>query len=273
MSIQLLPHELDSAKIISAFDNTDIVRRYVPSLFSTTAHPRMSGRYGYTNTYALLQYLINRGFVLRSVQQTGRGEFGKLMIRMTHPELYRSKDGEAQVVIIDSHDGTSAFKVVLGWFRFVCANGLIMGDKVFERRLKHTQPDLVEQVILDLDDAMHTFPKVLDVITRMQALHLDGMQIANLARAIARVRFSFDEAEEARYDRAALALLPVRRSEDTAPDLYTAMNRMQENALRGGMQYTHNGQSHRVAPVSAINKQMDVNQGAWQAAVALLEAV
>lgn len=271
MTRHLLPHELASAQIVSNFADLNFVQRHAPSLFATSGHPKMSERYGYTNTYALLQYLINRGFIVRYVQQTGKGAYGKLLIRMYHPRLPRTNDAEAQLVIIDSHDGTSAFKVYLGWFRFVCANGLILGDRVFGRSVKHTQPDLVEQVILDLDDAMDSMSSVQTLVRRMQDVQVDAQMLADMSLAVARARFDFDEMHDSRYARAAMALLPIRRQEDINPNLYTAMNVIQENALRGGMIYTYAGESHKVKPVSGIDRQTAVNQTVWQSAQDILD--
>jgi hypothetical protein len=268
---QLLPHERDSMLIVSEFSNPEVVARHAPSLFAMSGHPKMSNNYGYTNTYALLQYLINRGFIIRSVQQTGRGEFGRVMVRMTHPHMYRDRDGEAQLIIIDSHDGTAALKVVLGWFRFVCANGMIVGDAIFNTKYKHTQDDLIEAVLLDLDDAMLASDRLTSRVDKMKERELSSAEVAQFAEAVARLRYDFGD-DDARYPRAAMALLPTRRSEDTVPSLFVTMNRLQENAMRGGMVYTYKGLGHKVKPMSSINGQMELNQGIWQEAMKLLEA-
>lgn len=269
---QLAQHEQASREIVRVFGDAQSVMRHAPALFATSGHPKMSSKYGYTNTYALLNFLIQRGFVLRFVQQTGKGAYGKVMIRMTHPAMARTNDGEAQLVIIDSHDGTSSLKLMLGWFRFICANGMIIGDTVFSRRFKHNQDDLIEQVLLDLDDAVSMSEAgPASTIARMQRMIISPEQLVQLANHAARLRFEFDEDAEHRYTRVASALLSRRRQEDAEPNLYVAMNVVQENALRGGVTYTYRGDAHKIKPITAINAQMVINQGIWQAAANILE--
>jgi hypothetical protein len=68
-------------------------------------------------------------------------------------------------------------------------------------------------------------------------------------------------------------LLHVRRDEDTENDVYTVMNVIQENALRGGMSYiTANNRIANVRPISDVRRNLNINQSLWTCAEQLLEA-
>ena len=42
-----------------------------------------------------------------------------------------------EIVLLNSHDGTSSYQMLAGMFRFVCSNGLVCGDTVAD---VHAQP-------------------------------------------------------------------------------------------------------------------------------------
>lgn len=265
-------HEQAAIRNASNFSSIDYMQRHVPALFASFPHPKMSNRYGFTDTYELLRHLIGRGFVLDSVQQVGKGKFGKLMMRLSHPRFVRHGDGAVQLVVIDSHDGTSSFTIYLGWIRFACANGLILGDGLFQRKVKHTQPDLVAQVILDMQEGLEAASQVSGVVSRMRSVELGTNKILDFALDVAKQRFDFADHFDAenRYLRAASALTTRRRIEDRSNDVYTVLNVIQENALRGGITYTHNG-VHKIKPISGIDAQVRINRAAWERAEKFLE--
>lgn len=270
----LSPAERHAVESAQRFDDITFMRHNFPALFAQYPHPKMSQQYGFTDTYHLLKHLYNRGYRVRTVQQTGKGPYSKVLVRLVHPTLARTSDGAAELVVIDSHDGSAAFKVWMGFLRFACANGMILGDSIFSRAFKHTQPDLVEQVILDLDEATGSSNDALGVIQRMQRRILHPNERLALARDVVNSRFAFDaELEQNRIERAANALVNSRRRrDDLSDDLFTVMNVIQENALRGDITFTHDGTLTKVRPVSSIPKTIEVNKAAWNSAVKLLEA-
>jgi hypothetical protein len=270
----LQPHEQRARASALRFGDLTYMRHNFPALFAQYAHPKMSGNYGFTDTYHLLQHLQHRGYTLRTVQQTGRGAYGKMLVRMQHPTLARSDTGAAEIVIIDSHDGTSAFTVRLGFIRFACSNGLIISDDVFVRSFKHTQPDLVEAVILDLDDATGGSNDMFRTIERMRDRVLNDNERVVLARDVVLSRFAVDPIADENYiNRAASAMANTRRrADDISNDLFTVMNVVQENALREGVVFTHSGLTTKVRTVTSIDKTIAVNKAAWGSAVRILEA-
>ena len=59
----------------------------------------------------------------------GKSEFTKHMIRFRHMGANVVKVGDnipEKVILINSHDGTSAYKLYSGIFRVVCTNGLVV---------------------------------------------------------------------------------------------------------------------------------------------------
>lgn len=270
--IILSPHEQHAKASALRFDDLAYMQYAFPALFAQYPHPKMSQQYGFTDTYHLLQHLRNRGYIVRTVQQTGHGPYGKVLVRLSHPSLANDHDGAAELVIIDSHDGSAAFKVWLGYLRFACANGLILGDDVFVRSFKHTQPDLVEQVVLDLDEATGSSTNVLSYVSAMRNCYPSVDAMHQLGRDVAAARFGLKPIEDAmEIERASDGLLTTRRRiDDTSQDLFTVMNVVQENALRQGAYYTYQGRTIKIRTVANIAKQLEINKVAWNSAVRLL---
>jgi hypothetical protein len=71
-------------------------------------------------------------------------------LRLYFPENYthRTSDGnklDLRVEVFNSVDGSSRLTLLLGWFRFVCSNGLVIGKTLTEIRDIHNQTlDLIK---------------------------------------------------------------------------------------------------------------------------------
>ncbi len=51
-----------------------------------------------------------------------------------------------EIILLNSHDGSSSYQMIPGIFRFVCTNGTVCGNNFGEIRVPH-KGDIVGQVI------------------------------------------------------------------------------------------------------------------------------
>lgn len=58
------------------------------------------------------------------VRDEGKGEHTKHMLRLRHASQINGAEAK-EIVLLNSHDGTSSYQMVAGMFRFVCSNGLV----------------------------------------------------------------------------------------------------------------------------------------------------
>jgi hypothetical protein len=59
-----------------------------------------------------------------------------------------AREGEApEVILINAHDGSCAYKLMAGMFRFACANGIIVGEQWKPIHVPHKGRDTVAKVI------------------------------------------------------------------------------------------------------------------------------
>src|SRR3546814_3036217 len=58
------------------------------------------------------------------------------MIRLRHASQINGREAN-EIILLNSHDGTSSYQMLAGMFRFVCQNGLVCGDTVADVRVPH----------------------------------------------------------------------------------------------------------------------------------------
>jgi len=110
----------------------DQIRTVAPSIFAETPHESRSQRYSYIPTAAVLAELRKEGFQPFMVCQTcvrheDRRDYTKHMLRLRHASQIDGTEAN-EIILLNSHDGTSSYQMLAGMFRFVCQNGLVCGD-------------------------------------------------------------------------------------------------------------------------------------------------
>ena len=70
------------------------------------------------------------------VRDEGKREHTKHMIRLRHASQINGAEAN-EIVLLNSHDGTSSYQMLAGMFRFVCSNGLVCGNTVADVRVPH----------------------------------------------------------------------------------------------------------------------------------------
>jgi hypothetical protein len=251
----------------------DQMRAAAPSVFAEGKHASRSERYTYIPTIDVLRGLRKEGFEPFMVAQgasriEGKAEFTKHMIRMRH---HRDTSAQVQtrpeaneIILINSHDGASSYQMLAGMFRFVCCNGLIVGDILQDLRVPHKGNilgDVIEGATRILDD----FEAVDAHAESMKALTLRPEEQNAFASAALALRFDTGtpEAPIAAPVRTEDILRP-RRFEDRGNDLWTTFQRVQENLVRGGLRgRSANGRRTSTRPVASIDRSVSLNRALW----------
>ena len=253
----------------------DQMRAAAPSIFATGKHASRSERYTYIPTIEVLRGLRKEGFEPFMVAQgssrvEGKTEFTKHMIRMRHAGQVQARAEAHEIILINSHDGASSYQMLAGMFRFVCCNGLVIGDIVEDVRIPHKghiQGEVIEGAFRVLDE----FETVQAHTEAMKALPLDRGEEMAFATAALALRFG----ERTDEDTGLLQPAPViamqltepRRFEDTGRDLWSAFQRVQENVIRGGQSgRSVQGRRMQTRPVGSIDRGVSLNRALWMLA-------
>jgi len=207
----------------------DQIHRVAPSIFADAPHESRSQRYAYIPTAAVLAELRKEGFQPFMVTQTrvrdeGKREHTKHMLRLRHASQINGAEAN-EIVLLNSHDGTSSYQMLAGMFRFVCSNGLVCGDTVADVRVPH-KGDVSGHVIEGAYEVLRGFDRVKDSRDAMRAITLDEGEAEVFARAALALKYDPTDNKPAPITESQI-LMP-RRFDDRRPDLWSVFNRTQE---------------------------------------------
>lgn len=250
----------------------DQMRASAPSIFAEGKHVSRSERYTYIPTIEVLRGLRKEGFEPFMVAQgqsrtEGRAEYTKHMIRMRHAGQAQSRPEANEIILINSHDGASSYQMLAGVFRFVCCNGLVVGDVVEDIRIPHKgniQGEVIEGAFRVLDE----FEAVSEHTEAMKALQLAPAEEMAFATAALALRFGEQTIEETGGHQpapvTARQLTDARRSADVGNSLWNTLQRVQENVIRGGLAgRSAQGRKLQTRPVASIDRGVSLNRALW----------
>jgi hypothetical protein len=262
----------------------DQIARYAPSALATRPHESRSDRYTYIPTINVIEGMMRAGFQPFSASQSrsrieGKSEFTKHMIRFRHADVTSALavgDVIPEVILVNSHDGTSAYKLIAGMFRLVCSNGLMVADSTTGSISVMHKGNIIAEVVEASNQIVQNSQKALTAASEWSHLQLtDGEQTA-FAEAAHTIRFADSEGKVTTPITAAQLLRP-RRSEDTGSDLWKTFNRVQENVIKGGLHGVvrdDNGRRLRAVStrqVKGIDQDVKLNRAMWQLAERMAE--
>jgi hypothetical protein len=242
----------------------DQIRRVAPSIFADGKHESRSDRYAYIPTSEVLAGLRREGFQPFMVAQTrvrddGKREHAKHMLRLRHASQINGAEAN-EIVLLNSHDGTSSYQMLAGMFRFVCANGMVCGDVSSDIRVPH-KGAVVDRVLTGAFDVLDGFTRVVEERESMKALELNAGEQSAFASAALELKYD-TQLSPAPITEA--QVLQSRRFQDRSNDLWTTFNRVQENLTRGGLPArTALGRSTRTRPVAGIDQNVKINRALW----------
>src|SRR4051794_35431274 len=152
----------------------DQLRRLAPSIFAVSPWERMTGRYRMVPTVEVVGLLRDRGFMPVRAEQSrtrihGKADFTRHLIRFRHAEFLSPLVVGAEIpelVLTNSHDGTSAYRFMAGVFRLVCSNGMVVHSSDHGSiSVRHSGGPGFRNRVIDatfqiMDDAPRTMAKI-----------------------------------------------------------------------------------------------------------------
>lgn len=248
-----------------ALDN-EALHRHVPSVFAREAHDSRSERYVYVPTIEIVEGLRREGwfpfFAVQAVPRDGsRHGHAKHMLRLRRDGGI-GKPEAAEVIIVNSHDGTSAYQMFAGVLRFVCTNSMIAGERFEEVRVPH-KGGIQDRIIEGVYTVAEDFPRLLESAETMKDTRLSRDEQQVLAEASLVARYG-EEESPVRPDQ----IIAPRRREDVGQSLWATFNVVQENLIRGGLdgrRQTSDGRIRRstTRPINGIDQNVGLNRALW----------
>lgn len=247
------------------FNSIDISR--YSSVMAEKPSERVSSKYLFIPTTQALEVLADHGWLPAKVKQANtrieaNQGYQKHVIRLTNERFNRElmvNDTIPQLMLTNSHSGTSAFELSVALYRKVCANGLCVSDSTLDAiKIRHI--GYQDQSMSDAcSNLVGYLPDVLTEIEGYKAITLSDHEREVFAKAAIEMRFDGDK-----YTVEPREVLSVRRYDDKIPTLWNTYNAIQENMIKGGVrQRRADGSRIRSKQVKSIDQDIKLNRALW----------
>lgn len=246
---------------------------HAPSILAAAPHESRGARYRFIPTIDVIEGLRREGFAPFEVRQTrcrvpGKRDFTKHLVRLRHQSSgYGSLSAEVpEIVLVNSHDGTSSYQLLSGIFRMVCSNGLIAGDICDDIRIRHSG-NIVDDVIEGSFRVLDNVKAVTERIDTYKATVLDVREQAAFCAAAAELKWGSDDNGNSLAPvtgDSVLRLAGENRWEDRGGDAWRVFNRVQENLLKGGIRgRSTSGRRTTTRAVNGVSENVRLNRALW----------
>lgn len=258
------------------FLNEEDLRKKCPMAFMTEpTNPDVSTLYVPANTKTVIDDMAKLGwFPVEARQQRRRTEGGKYsfhMVAFQNPNVKMTKDVDGEtvvdcyprIILTNSHDGQHAFKFMVGLYRVVCSNGLVIAtDSFADLSIRHIYytfeelRDLTTKIIDELPsqiEHMNLMRRTVLSLNLKRKLATDAFKIRRGIPENVPFVLPFDVADE---------ILRPLRDDDCGDDLWTVFNVIQEKMINGGFKYTADPKKNprKVRKITSVAKDLIVNR-------------
>ena len=236
-------------------------------IYAECAHSQVSNKYNQVKTIDVINALRDSGWEItktatQRVRDLSREGFQRhyAWLRPTLGNKLEVGDTEMRVLLSNSHDGTSAFRLNCALHRLVCSNGLVVSIGDFSHiAIRHTE-EAIEQMAIDGAIQIAAMaPQINEAISKMRERQMTSGEKALFAAEAVAIAWpqkdsGFINAEN---------LLITRRAADQKNDVWSVFNTLQENLIRGGLS-ANNGR--RTRAVNSPVRDVTINRSLFQLA-------
>ena len=223
----------------------------------------VSAKYLFVPTSQILDTFAEKGFVPVSASQVNsrkahKRPYAKHMVRLQHAAYTFGMDTTEvipQIVMVNSHNRLSAFRLFAGIFRIACLNGMVAGENLVQPiSIRHMECN--QETIYDsLERISGYFSLINWNIGDMRKRLLDGKEVEEFAARASLLRFKRPDTPN--------ALTGIQRFEDAGTDLWTVFSRIQENIIKG---YSSPEGKRKVMGIRSIDRCVEINTKLWDIA-------
>jgi hypothetical protein len=256
------------SKAIKPLTNEQLKAK-APSLFQDQPYHEVSSKYHFIPTIDIIEQLRAENWYPVSVNEAGVKNIDKFgfqqhYVRFQHfSDLINPNANVVELLLFNSHDRSKAFTISAGIYRYVCSNGLVISDSVFESyKIKHLG-ERENDVINAVANITAIKPKLLSKISKFESITLNQNEKESFLQSALPLRFE----NHLELDNPNELLTPLR-VEDKNDDLYTVLNILQENFLSSKVSGYNKETNRRFTSkqITFISKDVEINKGLWDIA-------
>jgi len=252
------------------------IKTICPAVSTPSPSPELRKKLGITDRYVH----VPTTQVIEDIQKLGwnpiqacqvnarkRKGYQRHMIKFINPDfIVEGRDEYPELLLSNSHDGTTSFTLDVGIFRLVCSNGMVIKTQDFgSMKVRHYGYDF-EAIKSAVTELMQSIPGYLKQVEEMKQQKLEKDQMLDFARKAAMLRFAKTNEESIEKIVDLTDFLESTRKEDEGDGLWEVFNRVQEKVVNGKFQYAFGKKERKARPVKGFKQQVKLNQDLWELA-------
>jgi hypothetical protein len=214
-------------------------------VFQTQAKPTLKPTYQFASTQELIGSLQGSGWYpvetkVAAARSKSNAGFQRHIVQLHNdsfpeiPGMTGENKSRVQIAVMNSHDGSTALRMMLGFLRFACLNGVIAGTGLREFRAIHTG-SLRDKLAVGVEYMTGGIDDLVKTMQHLQGTTFSKENLDVLVKTLVDERLRNANVVEGSVDYG--SALQVRRNQDTNEDAFTVFNRLQESLMRGGIHY------------------------------------
>jgi hypothetical protein len=247
--------------------------KQVPAIGATGPSERVSDHYQFVSTRDILERINKDGWMITNATAQNRSPYAQHRITLVHQNDLKNLDsvqteGIPRIEMFNSHDRSKRLMFAIGYFKFLCSNGLIIASGPAETiRIKHRfSGDRLSEIMEQVSEISSRFPTILNTINDFKSRKLTEEEQVSFAQYSIKGRFNYRPEMPKRFrdmGRTVEKLLAHRREEDNGSSTWQVFNRVQENLITGMEGFSR--------PIRGYSDSIRVNQLLWKGAETTLK--
>jgi hypothetical protein len=218
---------------------------------------RVSENYVFLSTEQAHGVLADFGFTESRYKQS-RGEGFQKHVSIFERDSDGDEDGRFNLMLLNSHNGTSALRLEAGYFRILCENQLGSGDVGVRVSHRGSALDRFAESIPLVLQQMESFKETKQLLRDKT---LNGEAVFELAQFALMLRgVKQDELREFYQVRNWQNMATSRRFKDRGDSAWHRFNVIQENMVKGCYIFATNDKNQKkLRPLTSAEKLLDLN--------------
>ncbi len=234
--------------------------------------------YGFINTAEIIGRFERQGWNLSDAKQVkvrdiDRQGYQKHLLKFRNDNFRQIEGLQAfhnsipELIVENSHDGSSALKVFFGVFRIACLNGIIAGASVSSMRVIHSQ-NSIKNLDMSIDAMTAGIPDLVDRVRRFSGIELSPEKRLELARIAYDIRLKGTKDYQVTDYSLSRSLQPKRMT-DGGTDAFSVFNVLQERVIRGGLTYHQRNKNGLIElkqsrGINSVSQSVRLNRELWE---------
>ena len=223
---------------------------------ATAPASTVSDKYVFLSTEQAHSVLADFGFYESRYKQS-KGSGYQKHVSIFERNSDGDEDGRFNLMLLNSHNGTSALRLEAGYFRILCENQLGSGDVGVRVSHRGSALDRFAESIPLVLQQMESFKETKQLLRDKTMSHDAVFELAQFALMLRGVKQ--DELQEFYQVRNQQNMATSRRFKDRGDSAWHRFNVIQENMVKGCRVFQTNDKFQKLRPLTNAERLIDFN--------------